>query len=68
MCLALEPAAAVVVGMLEDEPADAGKLASRLADALELPSDIDIGAILENVLTPLCRAGLVARSGTELTW
>lgn len=68
LILALEPVAAAVVGMLEDGPADCTSLAARLSDALELPDGVDVNAVVNNVLTPLWRAGLVARADLEPPW
>jgi hypothetical protein len=68
LVLTLEPVAAAVVGMLEDGPASCSNLAARLGKALDLPSGVDVNAVTGNVLTPLWRAGLVARVDSEQPW
>jgi PqqD family protein of HPr-rel-A system len=66
--LVLDPVAAMVVGLLEDGASDRSRLATRLAGDLELPDDVDVGAIIDNVLHPLWHAGLVARSDQRPAW
>ena len=68
LVLTLEPVAAAVLGMLEDGPASCSNLASKLSKALDLPSEVDVNAVIDNVLTPLWRAGLVARVDSEQPW
>ena len=68
LVLTLQPVAAAVVGMLEDGPASSTNLAARLSNALDLPAGVDVNAVIDNVLTPLWRAGLVARVDLEQPW
>ena len=68
LMMTLEPVAAVVVGLLEDGPADLATLAARLAQALELPADLDACTVVDRVVTPLWQAGLVSRSDLDPPW
>jgi len=68
LMMTLEPVAAMVVGLLEDGPADLPTLSARLAQELELPEGVDVGTVVDRVVTPLWHAGLVTSSDLDPPW
>lgn len=68
LMMTLAPVDAMVVGLLEDGPADLPTLSARLAQVLELPEGVDVDTVVDRVLTPLWHAGLVVRSDLDPPW